>query len=89
MEVAAAPAPVNIRTSGLNTTTTDVKFFTDLKSSGSWKDFKLYEGYFHPFDGPLAQYNVAVPLGYVFWIFNVIPSWLFMIGISFISRNMM
>jgi hypothetical protein len=89
MNVAAKPAPVDIRILTLNTTTTNVKTFTDLHSSKTWKEQTPYEGYFHPFDGPLAQYGVAVPLGYVFWIFAVVPSWLFMIGISFISRNIM
>jgi len=89
MEVSAKPAPVDIRLVKMNSTTTDVKTFTDLHSTKSWKQKNPYQGYFHPFDGPLAQYGVAVPLGYVLWIFSVVPSWLFMIGISFISRNIM
>lgn len=89
MHVAAPPAPVDVRTIYMNSTTTDVKTFTDLHSSRSWKEKPLYEGYFHPFDGPLAQFGLAVPLGYLFWVFAVVPSWLFMIAISFISRNIM
>ena len=89
LHVAAPPAPVDVRTLYLNATTTNVKTFTDLHSSKSWKEKPLYEGYFHPFDGPLAQYGLAVPLGYIFWVFAVVPSWMFMIGISFISRNIM
>lgn len=89
MEMTAAPAPVDVRSRRLNATTTDVKFFTDLHASKAWKDQTPNEGYFHPFDGPLAHYGLAVPLGYVFWFFNVVPSWLFMIAISFFSRNMM
>jgi len=89
MHIAAPPAPVDIRIVHLNATTIDVKDITDLQTSGSWKEKPLYEGYFHPFDGPLAQYGLALPLGYIFWIFSVVPSWLFMIGVSFISRNIM
>jgi len=89
MDVTAKPAPVNVHIIHLNTTTTSVKTLTDLHSTKSWKNKVAYEGYFHPFDGPLAQYGVAVPLGYFLWIFAVIPSWMFMIGISFISRNIM
>ena len=89
MEVAAAPAPVDIRLISLNTTTTSIKTFTDLHATKSWKEKTPYEGYFHPFDGQFAKLNIGVPIGFVFWIFNVIPSWLFMIGISFISRNIM
>lgn len=88
-EVLPKPAPVIVRSKGLNHTTTTMKDFTDLHSSGSWKDSTPYEGYFHPFDGPLAKYGLAVPLGYVFWFFNVVPSWLMMIGISFLSRSWM
>jgi hypothetical protein len=89
MELTAAPNPVTVRTQRLNSTTTDVKTFTDLHATKEWKALKPAEGYFHPFDGPHAQYGLAVPLGYVFWFFNIVPSWLFMIGISFFSRNMM
>jgi len=89
MEVSASPAPVNVRKLELNTTTTTVKTFNDLDASKGWKQMPLYEGYFHPFDGLFAQYGLAQPLGYVFWIFALVPSWMFMIGISFLSRTMM
>lgn len=89
MEVPKATGPTNIRIVGLNTTTTDVTTFTDLHSTQSWKQKPLYDGFFHPFDGAVAQFGLAVPLGYVLWVFAVIPSWAFMIGISFISRTMM
>lgn len=85
----ARPAPVDVRIIGLNTTTTNVKTFTDLHSSKSWKERPIYQGYFHPFDGQLAQLGLDVPFGYVIWAFNVVPSWLFMIAISFISRSIM
>lgn len=89
IEVPVAPAPVDVRTFLMNATTTTVTDFTELHSSGSWKNAPVYEGYFHPFDGQLAQYGLAVPLGYVLWLFAVVPSWMFMIGISMISRNIM
>ncbi|TAQ83664.1 hypothetical protein B7494_g8010 [Chlorociboria aeruginascens] len=87
LQVPAPPAPVDIRIEYLNTTTTSIKTFTDLQSTGSWKQKHIYEGYFHPFDGPLAQFGLAVPVGYFFWVMSVVPSWIFMIGISFISRT--
>jgi len=89
LEVLPKPAPVDIRYLNLNTTTTTVKTFTELHSSKKWKSRPLYEGYFHPFDGQLAQLYLAVPLGYILWAFAIIPSWMFMIGVSFISRNIM
>jgi hypothetical protein len=54
MEVGAKEAPVDIHTVPLNTTTTTVKTYTDLHATKSWKAKPVYEGYFHPFDGPLA-----------------------------------
>jgi len=89
LDVLPKPAPVTVRTRRMNTTTTEVKTFTDLLSSQSYKDLEVYEGVFHPFDGFFAQNSLAVPLGYFFWVFAVIPSWLFMIGISFASRSIM
>jgi len=89
IEAAPKPAPVNIRLIPLNTTTTSVKTFTDLHALQTWKEKTPYEGYFHPFDGQLAKLGLAVPIGYVFWVFAVVPSWLFMIVISFVSRNIM
>lgn len=89
LEVPAPGKPVDIRVKGLNATTTTVKTFTDLHSSKEWRNKPVYEGYFHPFDGVLAQYGLAVPIGYIFWVFAVIPSWMFMLGISFLSRTIM
>lgn len=88
-EVPPPPAPVIARSRGLNMTSTTVKTFTDYHSSKKWQNLVPYEGAFHPFDGWLAKAGLAVPLGYVFWAFAVIPSWLFMIGISFASRSIM
>lgn len=89
MEVGAPGSPVPIITVPLNTTTTTVSTFTDLRATKSYKEKKPYEGWFHPFDGELAQYGAAVPVGYVLWFFAVVPSWMFMIGISFLSRTIM
>lgn len=89
MEVGAPGVSVPIITVPLNTTSTNVTTFTELHSTKSYKKKAPYEGWFHPFDGELAKYGAAVPVGYVLWFFAVIPSWLFMIGISFLSRTIM
>jgi len=73
----------------LNTTTTTPETYIELWKTGSYKEKAPYEGYFHPIDGPIAKLGAAVPMGYVLWAFSVIPSWAFMIGVSFISRSMM
>jgi len=89
LEVTPEPNPVTVHTVGLNTTTTNVKTFTDLKSTKSWKEKPAYDGYFHPFDGPIAKFGLALPLGWVLWFFSAVPSWMFMIGVSFLSRSFM
>jgi len=88
-EVGAPGTPVDIHILNLNATTTDAKMLTELHTKRSWANRPKYEGYFHPFDGPIAQYGLAQPLAYLIWIFSVIPSWAFMIGVSFLSRTMM
>jgi len=89
MEMFPAPAPVPVHIISLNTTTTSVKTFTDLKTSKSWNETPAYGGYFHPFDGPIAKFGLAQPLGWWIFFFSVVPSWMFMIGISFLSRTFM
>lgn len=73
----------------LNTTSTDVQTFQDIKSKKEYKSEAPAEGYFHPFDGQLRQLGLATPAGYILWVFSVVPSWLMMISISFASRQFM
>jgi len=88
-DIVASPAPIDIRVKPLNASDTTVKTFTDLNSAEGKQSVKIYDGLFHPFDGPFAKYGLAIPIGYIFWVFAVVPSWMFMIGISFLSRTMM
>lgn len=48
-----------------------------------------YTGAYHPIDGWLQQFGLLEPLGYVIWAVGSTPSWLFMIGVSFLSRQLM
>ncbi|KAI9739405.1 MAG: hypothetical protein M1818_005093 [Claussenomyces sp. TS43310] len=89
MEIGAPGNKVPIHKISLNSSSTTVKTLTDLHSSESWKEKPLYEGYFHPFDGPLQEFGLAVPLGYVLWVFAIVPSWAMMIFVSFLSRSFM
>lgn len=88
-EMLPAPAPIDIYRKRLNLTLTTPQTYLDLYAQDSKEDFRLYDGWFHPFDGPVAKNGLAVPAGYFFWIFNAIPSWAMMLGISFLSRTMM
>ena len=90
-DVLPEPAPVDVYWKRMNMTTTTSKDIIDLWSKGNKDAFELIEGdsWFHPVNGKLATFGVAVPLGYVFWVLNVIPSWAMMLIVSFLSRSMM
>lgn len=73
----------------MNDTTVTPEEIYKIHSKKTWKVAKSYDGPFHPTDGWLAKYNLNVPLGYAVYGLGIIPSWLFMIVISFFSRTMM
>ncbi|KAK3721832.1 hypothetical protein LTR37_002998 [Vermiconidia calcicola] len=77
------------RSIGFNRTTVTATQIAAIHLEEKYKDKAPYEGIFHPFDGQLAQTGLMIPVGYAIWGFSKIPSWAFMIFISFISRNMM
>ncbi|TKA69382.1 hypothetical protein B0A49_07052 [Cryomyces minteri] len=78
-----------VRYIGLNRTSTTAADITKIHTEKTYTKVAPYEGVWHPFNGPLQQFMVATPVGYVIWFFNVIPSWLFMVAISFFSRSFM
>ncbi|KAI7214699.1 hypothetical protein KC333_g5876 [Hortaea werneckii] len=78
-----------MRAKNLNRTTVAATEIASLHLQEKWNDVPVYEGYWHPFDGPLAQFGVNIPIGYVIYYFSQVPSWAFMIGISFFSRTFM
>lgn len=78
-----------LRTRNLNMTAVTATELASLHLEDKWKNISVYEGWWHPFDGPLAKYGLTVPAGYVIWAFSQVPSWMFMIGISFLSRTVM
>jgi len=88
-EMLPPPSKIDIHVKRLNLTTTTSKTLLDLYAKDSKEDFHLHEGFFHPFDGPLAKYGLSVPVGSVLYFFNVVPSWAMMLVVSFISRSMM
>jgi hypothetical protein len=84
----SAPA-TTVRFLPLNRTSTTTETFKKLFVDGEYEKTAPYEGYWHPFDGEIQQYGLAIPLAYVFWGFSKMPSWLPMILISFVSRSFM
>jgi hypothetical protein len=82
-------APTPLRTIHLNSTTVTPQTIYEIHSKKTYEKASIYEGALHPVDGWLAKYQLNIPLGYVIWGLGAVPSWLFMIGISFFSRTMM
>lgn len=74
---------------GLNRTTVTAPQIAAIHLQETYKETEPYDGFFHPFDGPMAKLGLNVYMGYAIWGFSKVPSWLFMIVVSFISRNMM
>ncbi|OCK85750.1 hypothetical protein K432DRAFT_286154 [Lepidopterella palustris CBS 459.81] len=73
----------------LNRTSVIASDITTLVTKQAYKNTEPYEGIWHPFNGLIAQYDLALPVGYVVWGFSKMPSWLPMIAISFLSRSFM
>jgi hypothetical protein len=72
-------------------TTTTVADIVSIPSSSKsrYLDYDENTGAMHPLDGWLHQFGLQLPFGYVMWAFAAVPSWMMMIGISFISRQVM
>ncbi|KAH0340079.1 hypothetical protein KCU81_g6937, partial [Aureobasidium melanogenum] len=74
----------------LNRTTVSAQDIVEIATEKTFlKEKTPYEGFFHPFNGLLAQTGLAIPFGWVVYGFSVMPSWALMIGISFFSRTFM
>lgn len=68
---------------------TTAKDIVRIHTQKKYEETEVYEGIFHPFDSHLAKYGLAKPVGYVLYAFGLVPSWLVMIVVSFVSRNLM
>ncbi|KAF2236657.1 hypothetical protein EV356DRAFT_432388, partial [Viridothelium virens] len=80
-----------VRFIGLNRTSVVASDIWEIAASGkgTYKDTEPYEGYFHPFDSFLAQQGLNIYLGWLIFYVAMVPSWAFMIAISFFSRSFM
>ena len=83
------PAATDIHISYLNFSTSTAQQMVALHTGKKFEDGYHMEGYFHPFDGVLAQYGVHRLAGYILFGFGLIPSWAFMLVISMGSRALM
>jgi hypothetical protein len=78
----------------LNITTTTVSDITSIPSthfggSSTYTTVPEYAGAFHPFDGILVKTGLLMPIGYFMWALGSTPGWVMMLGISFVSRQIM
>lgn len=78
--------PTHITVHRLNTTTVTEDEITRLHTRKLYLGAPRYEGVLHPFDGWIAQYGLTEPMAVGLYYFSKIPSWAFMIGLSFFSR---
>jgi hypothetical protein len=88
-EMLPQPAPIDVYWKPLNLSTVSTQTILDLQAKPVKESFRLVESYFHPFNGVLADYGLAVPIGYILYFFNIVPSWAFMLIVSFLSRSVM
>jgi hypothetical protein len=84
----SAPAPT-VRYQPLNRTSTTAETFKHFIVGNEIEKVAPYEGIFHPFNGELEKFGLAIPYAYVTWGFSKMPSWLPMIAVSFLSRSFM
>ncbi|KAJ5596401.1 hypothetical protein N7450_002859 [Penicillium hetheringtonii] len=73
----------------MNTTTVTPEELYQIHSKKNYEKVSAYEGAFHPTDGWVAKYNLTLAFGYFIYGIGAIPSWMFMLGISFFSRTFM
>ena len=85
----AQNASIDVRAVPVNASTVTAAGLVQMHLEKSWRDVDLYDGAFHPFDGWLAQWNLAVPVGQAYALFARVPTWSIMVAVSFLSRVVM
>ncbi|KAJ8608702.1 hypothetical protein MRB53_039504 [Persea americana] len=78
-----------VRSISFNRSSVTTEEISNLVLKDKYLETKPYDSIFQPFDGLLAKLGLQLPLGYAAWGFSLIPSWVFMIGISMLSRTFM
>ena len=89
LDVLPPPSDIEIYSKRLNlsrVTVDDVEKYLDPAERG---EFKPLATIFHPFNSKIAKLGLSVPVGYVIHYVGLVPSWMFMFGLSILSRTMM
>ncbi|KAI1614763.1 PTH2 family peptidyl-tRNA hydrolase [Exophiala viscosa] len=84
-----AKTPLHIKPLNFSETSTTSIVEIPSRSKSTYLKEDEYTGLLHPFDGLLSKFGLQQPFGYVMWGLGVMPSWVMMIGISFVSRQVM
>jgi len=84
-----ASGPTRLYITHVNTTTVTPADFVKVQTEKLYLEEDEYKGAFHPIDGWITKAGLTLPMGYVLWFFSATPSWMIMIGISFVSRQIM
>lgn len=81
--------PTPIHMVHVNVTTVTPQDIYNIHAKKTWENARLYEGAWHPMDGWLAKYKLNFIGGCIVYGLGLVPNWVMMIGISFLSRTMM
>jgi hypothetical protein len=84
-----ASGPTHLYIVYVNGTATSPRDILKIHTEKTYLEEEEYTGALHPIDGAVAKYGLTQPLGYVMWLFGTTPSWVVMIAISFVSRQIM
>lgn len=89
VDMLPAPADIDIHTTRLNLSSVTPEAIAAYIDPAERSKFTEVESIFHPFNSNLAKFDLAIPAGYVVYYFGLVPNWMFMFGLSAISRTMM
>jgi hypothetical protein len=84
-------APSRLHIVPLNLTSTEASDIVSIPSAtkSRYLDYDEYTGLLHPIDGLMAKFGLLQPFGYFMWALGSMPGWVMMLGISFVSRQIM
>jgi hypothetical protein len=86
---AGAPATRPIHYYKLNPAVVSAQDLIDIHKANNWEKIPAMDSPFHPFDGILATTGANLAIGYAYTALNMVPSWVYMIAVSFFSRTIM
>ena len=72
-----------------NLTTVTSADITKLHTRKEYLQEPRYEGALHPMDGWVEKTGLVYPMAYGLYVLAKVPSWAFMVAMSFISRRFM